>query len=37
MQCVGNEVRGENFGAKKGAENPWAEEEDVFLVHPKTA
>jgi hypothetical protein len=30
-------VGGENFGAKKGLKNPWAREEDVFLVHPQNS
>jgi hypothetical protein len=29
------EVRRENFGAEKGLKNPWAGEEDVFLIHPQ--
>jgi hypothetical protein len=28
-------VGGGNFGAEKGLKNPWAREEEVFLVHPK--
>jgi hypothetical protein len=31
----GEYVGGENFGAEKGLKNPWAEEQDVFLVHPQ--
>ncbi len=29
------EVGGENFGQRRGLKNPWAGEEDVFLVHPQ--
>ncbi len=31
------EAGGEIFEAEKGLKNPWAGEEDVFLVHPQNS
>jgi hypothetical protein len=41
MEWVGNEVEevggGKLLGQRRGLKNPWAREEDVFLVHPQNS